>query len=121
MKEWQPFGYRVWRELLSILSTMPGMDKCSVMYFRSERNSASLSALQAYYALPLINIPLITIALLNEENIQHRSQTPETAQFKTRGIPFVSGRCWPQNPGLINFRSGWRIRLTINMLNLYDH
>jgi hypothetical protein len=57
---------------------MPGMDKCSVMYFRSERNSASLSALQADYALPLINIPLIPIAFLNEEVILYLSHVPET-------------------------------------------
>jgi len=63
---------------------MPGMDKCSVMYFRSERNSASLSALQAYYALPLINIPLITIVFLNEGNILHRSHAPGLKVFKTR-------------------------------------
>jgi hypothetical protein len=83
LKEWQPFGYRVWSELLSILSTMPGMDKCSVMYFRSERNSASLSALQAYYALPLINIILIPIGFLSEGNILHRSHAPGMKELKT--------------------------------------
>ena len=61
------------------------MDKCSVMYFRSERNSASLSALQAYYALPLINIPLIPIVFLNEESILHRSRAPRPKEFKILG------------------------------------
>ena len=42
---------------------MPGMDKYSVMYFRSKRGSASLSVLQADYALTLINTPLIRGAI----------------------------------------------------------
>ena len=37
------------------------MDKYSAMCFGSKRDSANLSFLQADYALPLINIPLIRL------------------------------------------------------------
>jgi hypothetical protein len=45
---------------------------------RSKRDSASLFVIQADYALPLINIPLISIDLLKEELILYLTHVPKT-------------------------------------------